>query len=56
MTFWSGPNSEGTRVLVETPDPFGPRKRDHASGSGASAAALATLRASNKTGVVIISG
>src|SRR6185503_18574821 len=41
-TFFSGPNSEGRRVLVDTPDPFGPRKRDQPSGSGMSAASVAS--------------
>jgi hypothetical protein len=36
-----GPNSVGRRVLVEMPEPFGPRNRDQPPGSAVSAAAVA---------------
>src|SRR5712664_3354290 len=54
MTFVSGPSSAGRRVLIDTPDPFGPRKRDHDSGSGASADVLTMLRNNRATKVLTI--
>src|SRR5262249_22306550 len=42
MTFRVPSNSTGRCVLVEMPEPFGPRNRDQSSESGTSATALAS--------------
>ena len=43
VTFLSGPNSAGSPFVSETPEPFGPRKRDQ-SVSAAAAAAVISAR------------
>ena len=45
--FFDGPNSVGTPVAVEMPDPFGPRKRDQ-SGAAASSETASVTSAGTK--------